>query len=359
MIEDGPGGHSCALPKPTPRERRNDLAFAEQRPVATVAIALTDGTNGPRRYFAASAERTWSGTVVADTPESAVIDIILTIRAECTELGRARFVPQLPRRSTLWRHSAEIGALFPDTFVEHAETADQDLLRTASTALHDVPAFTSSISPRPAVDGSPIWVATDGSVRGKISGWGWLASSGEYDHSGFRHSRKQIGSSVVLVSELRAIGHAVWHLHGRPITLFCDSKPAVAMVKEWMAGQATLPHGYSTARGDGKEAGLVSFRRMIHEYRDHLEPVWAPGHCGEPLNEGADALARLASRYASSDSNLSSDEYQRRAAGIAEAFSNEFNRTLAARRPAAPGEITRHRRSSPAPEAPRLRVRTR
>jgi broad specificity phosphatase PhoE len=34
--------------------------------------------------------------------------------------------------------------------------------------------------------------------------------------------------------------------------------------------------------------------------------VWAKGHRGEPLNEGADALARLASRYATGTSELTS-----------------------------------------------------
>ena len=48
------------------------------------------------------------------------------------------------------------------------------------------------------------------------------------------------------------------------------------------------------------------------------------GHCGDPLNEGADALARLASRYARGDDDLTPKEYDRRAAGLAASFAAEF-----------------------------------
>jgi hypothetical protein len=128
-------------------------------------------------------------------------------------------------------------------------------------------------------------------VRGKVTGYGWLASSGEFGLQGFPHSRKQIGPEVVLVAELRAIGKAVHELRGRDITLLIDSKPAVAMVKRWMAGDDVLPQG-------------------------------------EPLNEGADALARLASRYVLGRSGLDADEYRRRAEDLAQAFSAEFNRLM-------------------------------
>ncbi|MFN6544543.1 hypothetical protein [Mycolicibacterium nivoides] len=44
------------------------------------------------------------------------------------------------------------------------------------------------------------------------------------------------------------------------------------------------------------------------------------------MNEGADALARLGSRYRRGDADLDEDEYHRRAAGIAQAFAAEFRR---------------------------------
>ena len=131
---------------------------------------------------------------------------------------------------------------------------------------------------------------------------------------GFRHSTKQIGTKVVLISELRAIGQAVRKLRGRDITPLSDSKLAVAMVKKRIDGDDVQPRDYTIERGDGKEAGLVTAQWLIHAQRDRLTPVWAKDHRGEPLNEGADALARLASRYATGTSELTNAEYHRHAA---------------------------------------------
>lgn len=97
------------------------------------------------------------------------------------------------------------------------------------------------------------------------------------------------------------------------------------MVKRWMAGDDVLPEGYATYRESGKTPGLVRAQRMIHEDGDRITPVWVKGHRGEPLNEGADALARLASRYALGDSPLDGAEYHRRAEDLAATFSREFN----------------------------------
>ncbi|MGE2736059.1 hypothetical protein [Mycolicibacterium vaccae] len=46
-------------------------------------------------------------------------------------------------------------------------------------------------------------------------------------------------------------------------------------------------------RLSGKTPGLVRAQRMIYEERERITPVWVKGQRGEPLNEGADALARL------------------------------------------------------------------
>jgi len=73
-------------------------------------------------------------------------------------------------------------------------------------------------------------------------------------------------------------------------------------------------------------AGLISFRQVMYANRHRLAVRWARGHQGEALNEGADALARLARRRVATPGDLAPGEYQRRAAGIAEAFSQEFNR---------------------------------
>jgi hypothetical protein len=58
----------------------------------------------------------------------------------------------------------------------------------------------------------------------------------------------------------------------------------------------------------------VTAQRLIYAQRDRLTSVWAKGHRGEPLNEGVDAFARLASRYATGTSELTKAEYHRGAA---------------------------------------------
>ena len=127
-----------------------------------------------------------------------------------------------------------------------------------------------------------------------------------------------------MVAELRAIDDAVRKVPGRRLNIFCDNSYAVSMARKWMDGQQILPEGYRTERAAGKTAGLLIAQRRLHLNRARIDIRWTRSHQGEPLNEGADALARLASRYIRGDSGLSPTEYRRRARGLAEAFAAEF-----------------------------------
>lgn len=303
-----------ATPKPVARSRSADVVPARPRPATTVAIVVAGPGDTAFRYSACTAERSWTGSVTADSAETAILDVIKRVRAQA-DAPRLRFVVQLPPRSTLWALRDEIPVLMPGVFLERPTLADEPLMTAARTGLLR----------RPATQ-EPVWVATDASVRGKVTGYGWLASTGEYGLMGFRHSRRQIGSNVVLVAELRAIAKAVQYLRGRDITVLSDSKLALAMVQRWMAGDDVLPDGYSVVRDNGRTPGLVTAQRMIYAERDRIHPVWVKAHTGEPLNEGADALARLASRYVRGDSGLDSNEYRRRAEDLAETFAAEFTR---------------------------------
>lgn len=300
-------------PKPIPRPRRIDIEPARPRPLTSVAIVVA-GRGRRVRYSACSEQRSWSGTLDAESVETAVLDVMKLVREE-SESERLRFLVQMPPRSTLWALRDEIALLIPGVYVERPKLSDEALVRAACGCLP---------TERPVATG-PVIVATDGSVRRKATGCGWLASSGEYGLSGVRHSVNKPCPNVVLIAELRAIHDAVEQLRGRDITVLSDSQLAVGMVQRWMAGEDVLPENYAAS---GEE--LVEARQLIYADRDRITPVWVRGHQGEPLNEGADALARLASRFALGDSGLDADEYHRRADGLAEAFAAEFNRQRSA-----------------------------
>ncbi|MGV0852609.1 RNase H family protein [Mycolicibacterium phlei] len=300
-------------PKPVARPPRADLVKPRPRPATSVAVVVAGGIGPTFRYSASSATQSWVGTVRAESSETALLDAIKRVRAQADD-QRLRIVVQLPPRSTLWALRDEIPILMPGVFLERPTLADEPLMTAARDGL---------VPPRRH---APVTVATDGSVRGKVTGYGWLASTGEYGLMGFRHLKKQTGPKVVLVAELRAIAKAVQSLRGRDITILSDSRQAVAMVLRWMAGDFVLPEGYSVERANGRTPGLITAQKMIYAERERLHPVWVKAHSGEPLNEGADALAKLASRFVRGDSGLDNAEYHRRAADLAAAFAAAFNR---------------------------------
>lgn len=134
-----------------------------------------------------------------------------------------------------------------------------------------------------------------------------------------------MGRSVRLIAELRAINDAVRTLPYRRLTVLTDSRSAQDMVRRWIVGDAVLPTGY-TAERCAEPEDLVQAQRRMRIHQNRIDVQWVPGHQGGLLNEGADALALLASRFASQDSGLTAEEYRQRAVGIAEAFSSEFRR---------------------------------
>jgi ribonuclease HI len=298
-----------------------------------VAIAVSPDPGGAFRYHAVSAEQTWSGNVNAPSKEAAIIDVMAAIRADAPAMEQVRFLVSLQAMSALWRHKDEIAALLPGSSVEWPGVTGLPLMEAARAGLVSPIAETpqpetASCLPAasPAPDLSPLTVATDGSVRGSFTGLGWLACNGEFGLLGFRHSRTQVRKMRVLISELLAIGDTVRKLQHRPLTLIIDSMSAIRMVTRWMNGDDVLPPGYTTERANGKPGGLVAARQLIYQQRNRITAVWVKGHQGEALNEGADALARLARRYAAGPCDLTPAEYHRRAEGLAEAFSKEFRR---------------------------------
>jgi ribonuclease HI len=276
------------------------------------------------RYFATTGERSWHGVITAPTREVALLDIIATIHAEIGGGRAMRFLLTVPPHNRIWQHRNELATL--GFLIERGTFQDQPLLTAAvegldATAPADAPAATIP-GMRPA-----LIVATDGSVRKSCTGIGWLASNGRYGLRGARHPISAIGPQAVLLAELGAIGDAVLSLSAHPLTLISDSTKAVAMIHQWMDGHDILPAGYPST---SKPGPLVAARHQIYTARGRISCRWAKGHRGEPLNEGADALARLASRYVRGNSGLTESDYHHRAAGLAQGFSAAFDRQLGA-----------------------------
>lgn len=302
--------------RPQARPPRTDLVAARPRPVHTIALQVAP-LRGKFWFHAVDGNTSWSGRAEAPNRETAILDAITQIRAENSGLDRVRVLVHLGVLSPLWAHIPELAALLPGVSIEAPGCADQPLMKSADHGL------AGDLLPEPGADGPPLVVATDGSVRGKFTGYGWLASTGEFGLLGFPHATWQVGTSAVLISELRAINAALRELPRRHLTVLTDSRQAITMLQKWMLGDNVLPTGYTTERRNGT-AGLVEARQRIELHQKRIDVRWVPGHQGNVLNEGADALARLASRYAQRDSGLSAAEYRQRAAGIAKSFSAAY-----------------------------------
>lgn len=313
------------MPKPQARPRRIDVATPPPTPIAAIAIATSCNRRGNAfQYRAVGTNRSWSGTVATSSKESAILDAIAAIRAELAGTARIRFLVSVRATSSLWRYQDEIAGLLPGASIEWPGISNLALMEAAHNALTDLSEEVASGPP----DTSPLTVATDGSVRQSYTGSGWLAADGQYGLKGRRHRTYMHGSEPVLVSELRAIVDAVSSLRDRPLTLRSDSKSAIEMATNWMRGCDGIPHRCQRFHAKGVLTDLVIGQQMMYAERERLTLVWARGHQGEPLNEGADALARLARRRAAHPNDLTPDEYEQRAFNLAEAFAGEYNRSI-------------------------------
>lgn len=269
-------------------------------------------------WIAAGARDDWRGRVRATDFSAAVTAVIHEISVAVEWLLPVTLVSPLPSDHGIW---PTLQALhIPGVDIGRAKPIDTNLVHRVKEQLPD--AFSVERDP---VDAPPLVVATDGSTKGRFTGWGWLAVNGEYGLHGFGHHRQVVGPSAAAGAELRAIGDAVQHLRFGRLRVLTDSQTAIFFAEAWRTGSERLPDGYSVYRASGRLAGLVRIQRLIYDNRDRLELQWVEGHGGHPLNEAADALARLARRYAEGKSGLSADDYRARAAGLATAFLSSFN----------------------------------
>jgi ribonuclease HI len=166
-------------------------------------------------------------------------------------------------------------------------------------------------------------VATDGSVRTGRSvhiGCAYLDDAGDWWMEWVVRGRRQPGTNLSLQAELRAIRNATTK-HEHRVTVLSDCLEAVRLMERWQAGDLAPIPGY---RG----RTLINFARRVAQTGELFDVQWTRGHHGHALNEGADALARLASRRLKD--GVPVRETRLRAAGIAAAFSGSFMEAVAA-----------------------------
>lgn len=294
-----------------------------------VRITLRQNDDQPTySYEAFTAFDAWAGTVTADNAEAAIHETLCDCWRQRPKLAKKPInaVVDAPRGKIMPQYLPELEALHPGLSLTLHKGSISNLLASIpkSSVRNRLPTTESDLP--------PVIVATDGSVRGDITGFGWLASTGDFNMTGFRHNSRQMGYDLPLVAELRAIDDAVRALsQHRHITIITDSQNAVDMVTAWMQGSMLLPPGYNTdKRKKGRPPGLIAARSRIHQDRQRISISWTRGHTGEPLNEGADALARLASRNHLPGSDLTLTQYRTRAAELAKSFTAAYIATTAA-----------------------------
>lgn len=168
-------------------------------------------------------------------------------------------------------------------------------------------------------------IAVDGSDRyhHSIMGAAFLGDTGSWSTLMVAKPKHLVKGRGSLHAELYAISEAV-RLHPGDLTLLCDCTAAVTFVRRWQEGHSDNVPGYS---GNS----LYKLRSTLAERRCSLTIEWVRAHSMNPLNEGADALARLASRAAHPSRSrdvMTKEEFRRRAHGIAQAFAFSEEGTL-------------------------------
>jgi ribonuclease HI len=174
----------------------------------------------------------------------------------------------------------------------------------------------------------PVVFYTDGSVSrirthkktGWMTGWGYLSTDGRYGCGRYPQFDGLVGDPAA-TTELRAIWHAVGQaLTEHRVTVITDSAVAARTVLRWQDGDTTMPGGYTGSRRTTPTLELL--RQAIAANPDRIT-VWnVKGHNGDVLNEAADTLAQLGMRWARD--NLTTDDVERRAAGVAEGFLADY-----------------------------------
>lgn len=258
-----------------------------------------------------------TGSVRAHGREDAVVCALAEAHPALQSAAPVEVVVSLPLTAQLWSHEAEVSALFTGVTLVPYTDADERLRSAAMRALTPVPPVVAATPPPGA-----LVVATDGSAtRGRI-GWGWLAEDGRHGHGTEAPStRLCVRRRHPVLAELRAIAEAIAALPHRDLVIRTDCRPAISLVEEWMGGGDRVPDGYVVTHHTAvRRGGLSWMQDQVRTQAPRLDIGWVRGHAGDPLNEGADSLAKLARRGAEGTWGFTAADVPRRAREIADAF---------------------------------------
>ncbi|WP_198041513.1 ribonuclease HI [Micromonospora chokoriensis] len=151
-----------------------------------------------------------------------------------------------------------------------------------------------------------VLLGTDGSYR-HVEGmdirqrpicWGYVGENGIYGLGAARMPHRIIGARV-LQTELRAMWWSLRRLiRHHPVRILSDSQDALDLISLWRYGSEQMPPGYTLDRAGGRKSTILQLAHLVAENADRISVEKVRGHTGHPLNEGADALAKIARAWA-------------------------------------------------------------
>jgi ribonuclease HI len=233
----------------------------------------------------------------------------LRVCANCRVLVQPAGSASLDTPSATWEHVPEFAGKFSRSVCAEAapgrEASGSEIrfgLARVKTPGGDKQVIKGQIEGISSSPGEPIVVAVDGSYKLTVGervikpmSWAYVSTDGKYGLGTSIVPGTVVGEHRALQAELRAMANAL-HAIGddNPITIVSDSQDAIGFMTLWRDGYQVWPGGYDPQRAGGRESTLGRLARRAYEQGDQITLEWVPGHTGHPLNEAADALARMA-----------------------------------------------------------------
>lgn len=169
----------------------------------------------------------------------------------------------------------------------------------------------------------PLVYATDGSVRLKLlgdtyqTGWGFLSSHGHWGLGHCPQPKAIAGRDAPVVAELRAVWYAVGEaMQAGPVLVQLDSRKAADFIEAWKRGEFRMPRGYLGSQRHTPR--LLVLAEVVATHPGNIRTEWVRSHNGHLLNEAADSLARIGSRWRKE--KLTREGVEQRARFLVEGF---------------------------------------